>query len=193
MSTLLDLLSQQLKNVDFAMIGSQLGLSPAVTQSAIAHSLPAMLESLANHASSSPAAAEELHALLEDSMARDLQSDLSRSLAVATAPTSVATHAEKIDDSTLEQIARTAGIAPDQLRQLILQLSPLLASALTQANELHAFSPSGMSTFLQSAKEQIQSNVENAVGYAESHPDELRSGLIGAGSALAGQFFLGRK
>jgi hypothetical protein len=67
MATLLDLLSQQLKNVDLELIGTHLGLSPTVTQLAIAHSLPAMIDSLARHAVSSPEAAEELHSSLENS------------------------------------------------------------------------------------------------------------------------------
>ncbi len=191
MSAFMDLVGKQLGNVNLNSLGSQLGLSPEATQSAVAHSLPAMIASLAEHVSSSPEAADAVHESLgaspQLSAAAAAPAD-----AVIAAPSVAEAHAANVDDATLQQIANSSGIEVSQLRQLLPQLAPVLTAALQQAKTTQDLSPSGVTGLLQNAREHLSEQAGNAVQFAKTHQQEIESGAIGAGMAFAGNYVFNR-
>ncbi len=192
MSTLMDLIGQQLKNTDLSAIGSQLGLSTAATQSAIAHSLPAMINSLATHAASSPEAADAVHASLDSTAGNAPPTPAAQATAVAPAPTVAEHQAANVDDATLQHIATASGLDVSQLQNLLPMLAPLVTGALGQAKQSQGLSASGLTGLLKKACTHIEEGAGGAVSFAKSHPEDMKSGLVGAGVALAGQFMLGK-
>lgn len=188
MPNLVDFIGQQLGNVDINALSAKLGLSPEATKSAIAHTMPAMIDKLATHAAGSPAAADELHASLSTTPPAFSIVET----ATVAVPSVAEAKAADVDDLTLQHISASAGVGLDQLKELLPLLAPVLTGALAHAKTVQGLSASDVSGLLQTASERLTALAGGALTYAKAHSNEIEDGAIGAGIALTGKYMLDR-
>ena len=210
MSALLEMLGQQLSGNNLQAISSQLGLDPAKTQQAIAHSLPGLLSGMAQHASSSPQAAQELHAAIEQAMPAQTMpaqgmtpqaataANQNQAVATMPAPQTQATLPANLmqqlsNTQTVDQIAANTGLPASQIQQLLPMLAPMVMGAMGQVKQQQGLNAGGLAKMLKDTEAHIAQSApqeaQKAMKFVGEHKGQLESAAMAGGAFLLGRLF----
>jgi len=138
---LLDMAQQYLGQNEVGQISQQLGVNPAVAQSAIAAALPMILGGMAKHASQPDgAAAIQQAASAHESVTDDVSSVLQGSALADVAPGGAGGGAGGLlgrifgqhRDTVQEGVQQASGLDPEKAKKLLVMLSPIVLGVLAR-------------------------------------------------------------
>jgi hypothetical protein len=129
---LLDMLQQHLGQSEVSQISQQLGIDPAMAQTAISAALPMILGGMARHASS-PDGADAIH------QAAGTHADVLDNVPAVLKTAPPADHGGLLGrvlgthEQTVQQgVQKASGLDPEKAKKLLLMLSPIVVGALAR-------------------------------------------------------------
>lgn len=178
MSSLLDMVQQQLGGNTVNQIAQQIGTDPAAAQSAVTAALPMLLGGMA-HTASDPAGATAINAATESHSG--MLGNLSGLLGAAGMAEGGgllgrilgANHAP-----VQEGVSKATGLDPHAAGKLLLILAPIVVAVLARHKQSAAPDSGGLSTVLQQSQQAAQQQAE------QQHPQ--MGGVLGS---IMGQIF----
>ncbi|MEZ4656435.1 MAG: DUF937 domain-containing protein [Caldilineaceae bacterium] len=197
MSSLLDLLSQQLDANTVNQLSRQLGADSAATQTAINAALPMLLGALGRNASSADGAQA-----LNNALARDHDGSILNDVLGAMSSGNTADMGAKIlghvlggkQTSVQRGVSQVSGLDVDTTGQLLAMLAPVVMGALGQTKRQSGLDAGDLSDLLGGVQKQADSQLGGLAQLLDLDGDgSMVDDVLNIGSQLLGGLFGGKK
>ena len=197
MSSLLDLLSQQIDANTVNQISRQLGTDSASTQTAISAALPMIVGALGRNASSADGAQA-----LNDALARDHDGSILNDLQGALSSGDITTMGTKILEHVLggkqvpveRGVSQVSGLDVNSTAQLLAMLAPVVMGALGQTKRQNGLDANDLSNMLNGVQKQADSQLGGMAQLLDLDGDgSMVDDVLDIGSKLLGGLFGGKK
>lgn len=197
MSSLFDLVNEQLDDRTLSQLSQQLGTDSSTTRQAVPAALTALLGGL-SHNASQPAGAQQLAGALERDHDGSILDDLAGSLGNAGVSQQGAGILGHIFGGRREaaehQVGRTAGLNQAQAARLLMLLAPIVLGALGRARRQRGLDSGGLSDILGGERRRIEQAQPQNRGLLNVLLDRDGDGqIVDDLTSLAGDFMRGRR
>jgi len=170
MSSILELLSQNLDENTVSSIAERLGADPNTTNAVVSHALPLLVSALARNASQ-PDGAEALHQALTNDHSGSILDTLSDHVVDPQAANGAGILNHVLGDqqsAVTEGLAKATGLDAGSVGQILQVVAPIVMGAVGRATQKNGLDANGLSSML--ANEHLSAQ--------ESMPDVM--GLVGS-------------
>ncbi|MEO8035099.1 MAG: DUF937 domain-containing protein [Acidobacteriota bacterium] len=195
MSSIIDMLQQNLGPDTIAQMSQQLGASPGATSNAIAAALPVILAGLHKNASDPQGAVSLDHALAaHDGSVLDNIGSVLGTLGGSGMGAAILAHILGSRQAPVEQgVARASGLNVQQVGQLLMMLAPLVMGALGRMKQQKGLGPEQLPDVLAQSNAQIAQSSPALSGLGglldSNHDGSIADDVMRMGSTMLGSLF----
>ncbi|MBI5474094.1 MAG: DUF937 domain-containing protein [Ignavibacteriae bacterium] len=197
MSSLLDLLTNQLGGNAVEQIAGRIGADQNTTSKALSTALPLLLTALSRNAAN-PQGAQSLHTALAKDHSGGILDDVMGFVGGATSSANgagILKHVLGGQRPTVEQgIAQASGLNSNSVGQLLELAAPLLMGALGRTTQQEGLDANGLAQFLGGQQQAVQSQTPDLLGMLGGLIDQNRDGnVLDDVTHIASKFFGGKQ
>lgn len=195
MSSIIDMLQQNLGPDTIAQMSQQLGATPGATSNAIAAALPVILAGLHKNASNPQGAVALDNALAaHDGSILDNVGSVLGNLGGSGMGAAILAHILGNRQAPVEQgVARASGLNAQQVGQLLMMLAPLVMGALGRMKQQKGLGPEQLPNVLAQSNAQIAQNSPALSGLGglidSNHDGNIADDVMRMGSSMLGSLF----
>jgi hypothetical protein len=196
MSSILDMLTNQLGGTAIQQIAGKIGADQNATGKALSAAMPLLLGALSRNASN-PQGAQSLHNALSNDHDGGILDDVVGFLGNSGAANGagILKHVLGGQRTTVEQgISQASGLNANAVGSLLELAAPLLMGALGRATAQHGLDANGLSQFLGGQQQAVQSQSPDLMGMLGGLLDQNKDGnVVDDVVNLAGKLFGGKR
>ncbi len=196
MSSLMNMLANQLDEPTIRQISSQLGADEATTQQAISAAVPMLIGALSRNTSSTAGAQALNQALARDhdgSILNDIPAALSNRTTLQDGSAILGHVLGNRQNNVQTGIARATGLDQGSTAQLLMMLAPVVLGALGKQQQQHGLDAGGLAGLLNQEQQASESSLGGLAQLLDMDGDgDVTDEIIGIGSKLLRNFFGGR-
>jgi hypothetical protein len=192
MNAITQMITQQLSGSASHAIAQRFGISETTANTAIQMAIPLILAALARNASQ-PQEAQNLHQAIANDHDGSIFNNLMGYLGNPQGAngTGILNHVFGSQQPAIENnLAQATGMDQSSAAGLLATVAPLVMGSLGQAQQQNGLDASGLSSLLNSQKDQAQANAPDAMGMLSSMLDQNKDGnTMDDLSRMAANFF----